>query len=124
MMCLPKKVCLITIHRNLSSRYFLCIHKHQQQRHNNESTKICVFIHYIYVDILFLLTKAVQIMFKRVTRHYQTLHTWISHNVTRCHNFNTLPHALSYIFSQFSIVWGYLQRVTMCYCQIYKKIYD
>ena len=34
-----------------------------------------------------------------------------------------LPHTLLYIFSQFSMVWGYLQRVTTRYHQIYKKIY-
>ena len=39
------------------------------------------------------------------------------------HNFNILPHTLSYIFSQFSMVWGYLQRVTKRYRQIYKYTY-
>ena len=63
----------------------------------------------MYVDILFPLTKAIPIMFERVTAHYQTLQTWIDHNATRYHNFNVLPHALSYIFFQFSMVWGYLQ---------------
>ena len=37
-------------------------------------------------------------MFEHVTRHYQTLNTWIGHNATRYHNFNALPHALPYIF--------------------------
>ena len=72
----------------------------------------------MYVDILFPLTNAIPIMFEHVTSHYQTLQTWISHNTTRYHNFNVLPHALPYIFSQFSLVWGYLQRVTItstCY---------
>ena len=61
----------------------------------------------MYVDILFHLTKAIQIMFERVTTHYQTLQTWTGHNVTRYHNFNALshalPHALPYIFSQFNM---------------------
>ena len=41
----------------------------------------------------------------------------------RYRNFNVLPHPLPYIFSRFSMVWGYLQRVTTRYRQIYKKIY-
>ena len=51
----------------------------------------------MYVDILFPLTKAIPIMFERVTTHYQTLQTWIGHNATHNHNFNTLPQALPYI---------------------------
>ena len=62
-----------------------------------------MFIHYMYADILFPLTKAIPIMFERVTTHYQTLWTWIGHNATRYHNFNALPHALPYIFSQFNL---------------------
>ena len=42
-----------------------------------------MFIHYMYVDILFPLTKAVPITFENVTTHYQTLQTWIGHNATR-----------------------------------------
>ena len=30
---------------------------------------------------------------------------WIGHNAIHYHNFNVLPHALRYFFSQFSIVW-------------------
>ena len=121
-------------------------HKHQQQRYRNENTKTCMFIHYMYVDVFFLLTKAIPIMFEHVTTHYQTLQTWIGHDATRYHtryhmryhtfslsltwidhnakryhNFNVLLHALPYIFSKFSMVWGYLQRVTTRYNQIYKK---
>ena len=33
----------------------------------------------MYVDIFFPLTKAIAIMFERVTTHYQTLQTWIDH---------------------------------------------
>ena len=66
-----------------------------------------MFIHYMYADIRFPLTKAIPIMFERVTTHYQTLWTWIGHYATRYHNFNALPyalpHALPYIFSQFNI---------------------
>ena len=32
-----------------------------------------MFMHYMYVDILFPLTEAILIMFKRVTTHNQTL---------------------------------------------------
>ena len=45
----------------------------------------------------------------------------VGHNTTRYHNFNVLPHVLSYIFTQLSIVWGYFERVTTR--QIYKKMY-
>ena len=38
---------------------------------------------------------------------------WIGRNATCYHNFNVLPHALPYISSQCSMVWGYLQRVTI-----------
>ena len=66
---LPRKVCLITIHANLT--YILdmsCCHKHQQQRYHNENTKICIFIHYIFVDILYTyITKAIPVMFECVT---------------------------------------------------------
>ena len=84
-----------------------------------------MIIHYMYVDIVFPLTKSIPIMFERVTIHYQALQTWIGHNPTIYLNFNALPHALphalSCIFSHFSVVWGYLQRVTTGYCQTYKK---
>ena len=53
-----------------------------------------MFIHYMYVDILFPLTKAIPIMFERVTAHYQTLWIWIGHNAMRYYNFNALPYAL------------------------------
>ena len=75
-----------------------CCQKHQQQRYHNESTKICIFIHYTYVDILFPQTKAIPIMFELVTTYYQTLKIWIGHNARRHHKFNALP----YIISQFN----------------------
>ena len=49
--------------------------------------------------------------------------TGIGQNATCYHNFSVLPHTLLYIFSQCSMVWGYLQRVTTRYHQIYKNIY-
>ena len=108
MIYLLKKVCLIIIHRN--STHILdmpCCHKHQQQRYHNGNTKICIFIYYMYVDILFPLSKAIPIKFECVTRDYQTLKSWIGHNATRYHRLNALPHALphafSYIFSQFNM---------------------
>ena len=67
--------------------------------------------------ICFPLTKAIPIMFEHVTTHNEALQPLISHNTTCYNNFNALAHALShalpYIFSQFSMVWGYLQRVTI-----------
>ena len=82
-----------------------------------------MFIHYMYVDIT---------MFERVTTHYQNLRTWIGHSATRCHNFNVLPYALAFIFSQINIdmcyyffslslacFGGYLQRFAMRYRKIY-----
>ena len=81
--------------------------KIQQQSYHNENTKICMFIHYMYVDILLPLVKAILIMFERVTTHYQTLQTWIGHDATRYHNLNALPqalpHVLPYTFSQFNM---------------------
>ena len=62
-------------------------------------------------------------MLERVTTHFKTPETWISHNATRYHNLNVLPHALQCIFFQFSMVLRYLQRVTTRYRQIYKKAY-
>ena len=76
-------------------------------------------------------------MMQRVTitsTRYQTVYhmcyhtfspslTWIGHDAKRYHNFNVLLHTLPYIFFKFSMVWGYLQRVTMRYHQIYKKKY-
>ena len=96
----PKKVCLIIIHRNAAHLLDMsCVHKYQQKRYNNENIKICLFIHYLYVDILFPLTKSISTMFEPVTTYYQTLHTRIDHNAKRYHNFNMLPHALLYMFS-------------------------
>ena len=108
MIYFPKQVCVIIIHRNTTHILDMsCCHKHHQQRYHNKNTKICMFIHYLHGDIIFPQTKAILIMFEHVTTHYQTLQTWIDHNATRYHNFNTLPHALphalSYIFSLFNM---------------------
>ena len=97
MIYLPKKVYLITIHRSTTHILNIsCCHKHKQQSYHSENTKIRMFLHYMYFDLLFPLTKAIPIMF---TTHYQTLQTWIGHNATCYHNFNALP----YIFSQFNM---------------------
>ena len=110
MIYLPKKVCLIAIHRNTTHRLDIY------------PVVISISIHYMYVDILFPLTKAIHIMFERVSTHYQTLKTWIGHNATCYHNFSALPHALPHglphILLYFFLVWGYLQCVTItstCY---------
>ena len=60
-----------------------CCHKHQQQRYRNDNTKTYMFIHYMYVDVFFSLTKAIPFMLGHVTTHYQTLQTWIGHDATR-----------------------------------------
>ena len=64
MIYLPKKSCLIIIHKNPThiSEMSHC-HKHEQQSYHNENTKICMFMHYMYVGILFPLTKAILVMF-------------------------------------------------------------
>ena len=50
--------------------------------------------------------------------------TWIGHNATPYHSFNVLPHALPYIFSQFSMVSGYLPRVNVNFIKnIYINIF-
>ena len=77
-----------------------CCHKNHQQKYNNKHTKICMFIQYRYVNILFSLTKVIPVIFEKVTSYYQTLQTWIGHNARRYHNLNALP----YIFSQFNMV--------------------
>ena len=117
MIYLHKDLCLIIIRpiviiiiRNTTCilNFSFC-HKQQQQRYHNENIKICMFIHYMFVDILFPPTKAIPIMFEHsfhsnkshsnyVWTHYKTLETWIVHNGTRYHNFNPLRHALPYIF--------------------------
>ena len=55
---------------------------------------------------------------------FQTLQTWIGHNVTRYGNLNTLPHrlpnALSYIFFEICLVLGYFKEVTTRYGQFFK----
>ena len=58
-----------------------------------------MYVHTLmYADIFFRLTKAISIMFERVTTHYRTLQTWTGHDTTRYHNFNELTHALLYIY--------------------------
>ena len=100
MIYVPKNFCPIIIHKKpthiLDMSY---CHKHQQQRYPNENTKICIFMHYMYVDILFPLTKSTTIMSERVVTYCQTLKTWIGHNARRYHKFNALPHALHYALS-------------------------
>ena len=134
MIYLPKKGCLNIIYRNTTHILDMpCCHKHQQQRHHRENTKICVFIDYMYVEILFPLTKIIATMFERVTTHGQTIMqrvtitsmryhthyhmryhafflslTWGGHNATCYHNFNLLSHTIPNIFTQLSMVWGYL----------------
>ena len=63
-----KKVCVTIIRRNtthLLDMFSCCLH--QQQRYNNDYTKISMFIHNKYVDILFSLIKAILAMIEQVT---------------------------------------------------------
>ena len=115
-----------------------CCHKQQQQRYHNEITKTCIFIGYIsvmfeHVSHITKLCKNGLAMTQRVTitstRYHTGYHTfslsltWIGHNAKCYHNFNMLRHALPSIFSKFSMVWVYLQRVTTRYHKINKRIY-
>ena len=49
-----------------------------------------------------------------LTRYHTRYHiftpslTWLGYNAKLYHNFNVLPHALPYIYSKFSMIWGYL----------------
>ena len=63
-----------------------------------------MFMHYMYVNIVFPLIKAIPILFERAATHYKTLRTWIIHNAMHYHNFDALPQTLAYIFSQHSLV--------------------
>ena len=54
---------------------------------------------------------------------FQILQTWIGQNTTRHHNLNVLLHTLTYIFSKFTMVWGYLQCVTYVTVNFTKDIY-
>ena len=102
MIYLLKKVILIIIYRNTTHLLGVsCCHKHQQQRYHNENTKICMFIHYMYVDILFPLTKTIPIMFERVTTHYETLETWIGHNKRVTIYFLSVQHGLELFRTDF-----------------------
>ena len=62
-----------------------------------------MFIHYMYVNVVFPLTKAIPVMFEHVTTRFQTLETWIGHNTTHYHDFKVLPYSLRCIFSQFNM---------------------
>ena len=92
MIYLPKQVCLIIIHRNTTHILDIpCCNKYQQQRYHNENTKICLFIQCMYVDVLFLLTKVILIVFGGVLPNSHTLPNstkMIGHNATRQHNLN------------------------------------
>ena len=69
MIYLPKKVCIIIIHTNATHILDMsCCNKHQQQRYHNENTKKCMIINYMHADMFFPLTKAIPIMFERVTK--------------------------------------------------------
>ena len=68
-----------------------------------------MFMYYMYVDILFPLTKAISLsnpnfsQIEHVTKQHQTLKTWIGYNATRYLNFHPLRHVLPFIFSKFNL---------------------
>ena len=74
-----------------------------------------MFIHFMYVDILFPLTKVIPIMFERVITHYETLEKWIDHDATRYHNFNALPHAFQTHYHTFSLSLTWIGHNAMHY---------
>ena len=57
-----------------------------------------------YVDILFHLTKAIPIRLQQVTSYYQTLQTWIGHNVTRYYNYHK-HYQMRYFTFSLSLAW-------------------
>ena len=119
MMYLPKKVCLIIIHRKPTHILNMsCCHKHNQQRYHNENTKIYIFLHYMYADILFPLTKAVPIMFEYVTIFY--IHVLpnskhmnrLQHVTISSTRYHTYYHMLQQMFS-LSLTW--ISHNATCY---------
>ena len=69
-----------------------------------------MFIHYMYADIPFPLTKAIPVMFERVITLYQTLQTWIGHYGTRYH---TRCHTFSLSLALFGAICNGLPRVNV-----------
>ena len=108
MIYFPNKFSLIFIHTNLTHILDMsCFHKHQQEKYQNEKqNKICMFIHYMYIDILFPRRKAIPIMFERVTTHvnlYKDGQTMMQRVTITSTHYRTRQHTLPYIFPQFNI---------------------
>ena len=83
MIYLHKTFCLVIVYRNKTHIPVMsCCHKHKHQRYHNESSKISMFILYMYVDIPFL-SNEIAMMFEHVTTLYQILQIWIGHNAVR-----------------------------------------
>ena len=64
------------------------------------------------------------------TRHHMRYHTfslsltWLGHNAMHYRNFSLLPHTISYIFTQFSMVLGqFATRYHALLSNIFKKVY-
>ena len=115
MIYLRKKVCLIIVHGNTANILDMsCYYKHQQQSYHNENVKMCMFIHYMYVDILFPLTKPIPIMFERVT-HYHTLQTWMPYHT----RYDTFSLSLAW----FTAICNRLPRVTVKLLKKYVSIF-
>ena len=55
-------------------------------------------------------------------RRFSLSLAWVAHNVTHYHNFKVLPHQYHTFSLSFILwFWGYLQRITTSYRQIYKE---
>ena len=70
-----------------------------------------MFIHHIYVDILTPLTKAIIIMFERVTTHYQTLNTFIGYNVIRYHDLTRFHIRYQSLSGTFSLRFAWSEAI-------------
>ena len=122
MIYLPKKFHLIIIHTNTTNHLDMsCVNKHQQQRYNNENTKICMFIHCMFVDILFLQQNPLQFSLK-VLPHIAKLYIHgqaIMQRVITCVTTHVTVHFLS-VQHGFRAICNRLPRVTVNFV---KKIY-
>ena len=68
-------------------------------------------VHTLYVCWYTSPSKKCHSNYECVTTYYQALQPWIGQNETRYDNFNALPYALPFIFSQFNMVLGYFAMV-------------
>ena len=97
-----QKVCLIIIHINTTHILDIsCCYKDQQ----GIIMKIVKYLlsYYCMPIYFFLWQKTFQLCLNVLPHITKLCKTWIGHDATRYYNFNALPHALLYIFSQFTL---------------------